>query len=83
MIDKALLNLCPNAKWAVGDSIETLRWFDEEYPQPSNETIEAEVARLEEKAIQDKIDADAKVQAAQAKLAKLGLTPDDLKALLG
>lgn len=46
------------------------------------------VVKVDKKLVADKVQEmqaaeEAKLQAAQAKLTKLGLTPDDLKALLG
>lgn len=45
--------------------------------------VEAEVARLQAEEIANAQAQEAAKQAAQAKLAKLGLTTEDLKALLG
>ena len=48
---------------------------------PSDETINAEIARLEAASAQAEAEAEAKREAALSKLAALGLTADDLKAL--
>lgn len=45
--------------------------------------VEAEVVRLQAEEIANAQAQEAAKQAAQAKLAKLGLTTEDLKALLG
>lgn len=85
MIDYSLiLSECYTGKsWVLeGDDYAGLTWNDES-PKPT----QAELDALWESA---KAKVDAKIQAqitakqtAQAKLAKLGLTPEDLKALLG
>lgn len=82
---QAIKNLSPNSSWmCVGDELyENIDWQDEVNPKPSKENIEAEVARLQ--AIEDaktQAEIDAK-ESALKKLAKLGLTPEDLKTLLG
>jgi len=80
----ALINLRPDAKWKwVGNDYADIEWLDEVQTKPTFEEYTAEVARLQEKTVADTLAAEAAKQAAQAKLAKLGLTPDDLKALLG
>jgi hypothetical protein len=55
---------------------------DVAYDIDGNE-IEYALDAVEAKAIALKIAEEAKLQSAQEKLAKLGLTPEDLKALLG
>jgi hypothetical protein len=82
---QAIKNLSPNSSWmCVGDELyENIDWQDEVNLKPSKKNIEAEVARLqaiEDALVQAEVD---KKQAAEAKLAKLGLTPEDLKTLLG
>ena len=80
-ISKALLNLVPNTLWTLrGDDYANLEWESEGNP-PTLAEIQAEIAKLpaKEKAEADKAAADK--EAAQAKLAALGLTTDDLKAL--
>ena len=80
----ALISLRPDAKWKwVGEDYADIEWLDEVQTKPTLAEYNAEVARLKEKAVSDKqAEATAK-QAAEAKLAKLGLTADDLKAILG
>jgi len=80
-ISKALLNLVPGALWTLrGDDYASLEWESEGNP-PTFTEIEAEIALLpaKEKAEADKAEADKAT--AQAKLAALGLTANDLKAL--
>jgi hypothetical protein len=80
-ISKALINLAPGKLWTLrGDDYANLEWESEGNP-PTLAEIETEIAQLpaKEKAEADKIAADK--AAAEAKLAALGLTADDLKAL--
>lgn len=73
---KALISLRPGKEFTFeNDDISTVRWNDPTVVTPTVEEIEAELARLD----QEKADKKA---AAEAKLAALGLTPEDFKALL-
>jgi hypothetical protein len=84
----ALSSLCPDVCWSIaGDDYENCLWDRDDILKPTREQIAAEQVRLQ--AIEDarvqaeEKDASAAKAAAEAKLAKLGLTTDDLKALLG
>lgn len=69
----------PNAKYVLrGDDIEL--WEDNSQ-QPTEAEIEAGWVAYQAKVEADKEEAAAKKAAAEAKLAALGLTADDLKAL--
>lgn len=73
----------PNAKWVLnGNSYDGLEWLDEA-PKPTEEELDALWEPTQAQIEADKIASETAKQVAQAKLAKLGLTPDDLKALLG
>jgi hypothetical protein len=77
-----ILNLkYPNNKWTLnGDDYKGLTWLSDT-PKPSKAELDAqwdEVKEIIESEKQAKIDAKL---AAEAKLAALGLTADDLKAL--
>jgi hypothetical protein len=73
---KALTSLRPGKEFTFNDEdISTVRWNDTTVVTPSQEEIDAEIAR------QAQEDADKKA-AAEAKLAALGLTAEDIKALL-
>jgi uncharacterized small protein (DUF1192 family) len=45
MLDKALKQLRPNAKWLIRN--DDLEWYDTEQTQPTDEEIQAEIDRLE------------------------------------
>jgi hypothetical protein len=80
-IIEALANLCPNQEWTlVGDDYADLVWTSND-EKPTLAQIEAEIAAIPVRAAQAEADALAAKSAAQAKLAALGLTTDDLAAL--
>jgi hypothetical protein len=80
----ALKSLTPNASWSlVEEDYENISWGDNSITKPSKEQIIAEMNRLQ-------IIEDARVlsenttkQSALAKLTALGLTQDEVKALVG
>ena len=75
-IAKALQSLRPNKEFVFNDNdLSTVRWSEAGVTTPTLEEVEAELARLAQE------EADKKA-AAEAKLAALGLTPEDFKALL-
>ena len=73
---KALVSLRPGKEFTFNDEdLTTVRWNDPDVTTPTQAEVDAELARLAQ------VDADKKA-AAEAKLAALGLTADDFKALL-
>ncbi len=80
-LTKCLEFLAPNEHWAISDNdYERIEWYSEKKQPTLNELIgvwDKVIAEIEANK-QAKLDARA---AAEAKLAALGLTPDDLKAL--
>ena len=84
MSHTAIYNTHPSVASINGEEENTTAWDKEGNVVEINfDLVNAEVIHLEAKEIQDKADAEDAKQAAQAKLAKLGLTSEDLKALLG
>jgi len=75
-ITKALSSLAPNAEWTlVGNDFESLIWLSAGNP-PTLAEIEFEIASLPTKQL-------AKIDARNALLAKLGITEDEARLLLG
>lgn len=71
----ALRSLRPGAEFNLrGDDLSGLEWLDETQPQPADAEIMAEVARLA--ALPPPVPTPAE------KLAAVGLTVEDLRALL-
>lgn len=69
----------PNAEFVLrGDELE---WLDKFQSKPTTKEIEDGLVTYQAKLESDKVKAEAAKAAAEAKLAKLGLTADDLKAL--
>ena len=76
---KSIQFIRPNAEFTLtGDELE---WFDTEQTEPTNKEIEAGLIAYK---LAKESEAEAKAQAkavAEGKLAALGLTTDDLRAL--
>jgi hypothetical protein len=87
----ALMSLTPDTPWAVeGDDYSTIVWLNEEVAMPTEQAIKAEIARLKEQAElariakeEDEAAKQAAKESALAKLAKLGLTPEEAAAIVG
>jgi hypothetical protein len=77
----ALLNIAPEAKYNLsGDEYTNIEWLSD-FTIPTLEEIRAEIELLPEKKAQADAEIKAKRETALAKLAALGLTVEDLKAL--
>ena len=78
----AIFELAPNAQFTYqNDDLNTLKWLDESIPKTDIKDIEAKAKTLiieAEKAKEAKATAKA---SALAKLAALGLTPDEVASL--
>jgi hypothetical protein len=84
MIDQALVSLRPGAVWALhGFEYSGLEWRDEIQTKPTEEEINAEIERIKAEVATEKQAAETAKQSALAKLTALGLTADEVKALLG
>jgi hypothetical protein len=81
-ITLALLSLRPDSEWILrGDDYQDLEWLDTKTQKPLLKEVEDDYSEIKNKQIQlDNAKATAKA-AAEAKLAALGLTADDLRAL--
>lgn len=76
---KAIQHIKPDAEFVLtGDE---LTWLDSKQTKPTNAEIESGWLAYQAKIEADKAEAAAKKEAAEAKLAALGLDADDLKAL--
>jgi hypothetical protein len=77
----ALAILRPNGGWSITDSDFDSIVYDKTCTPVTKAEFESAIVQVPQ-AIQDQDELDsAKKSAAEAKLAALGLTPDDLKAL--
>ena len=76
ILAKALKSLRPGAEFTYdNEDLATVRWNDPSVITPTQAEVDAELNRLSNEAEQKKA-------AAEAKLAALGLTAEDLQALL-
>lgn len=79
-IVQALRSIVPNAQWHLtGDNYDDIIWI--EGNKPTLEQLKNELEMLPIKKAQQQAEAAAARAAAEAKLAAIGLTVDDLKAL--
>jgi hypothetical protein len=73
--------LCPAGGWVItGNDYENIVWVDDR-PRCTKEEFEAGFAKVDAIKAEQEAAAIAAKAAAEAKLAALGLTSDDLKAL--
>ena len=80
-ITQALANLCPGKEWTLsGENYADLVWLSEG-KAPTLEELVTEITLLPTKKTEKEAEVLAAKTAAEAKLAVLGLTTDDLKAL--
>ena len=83
MIDYTLIlsTNYPDSEWTLnGDSYEGLTWLSE-IKKPTKNELDLEWQDVLDKMEAKKAETKAKREAAEAKLAALGLTSDDLRAL--
>lgn len=73
---KGLSSLRPGKEFTVvDDDLSTVSWNDSDVVTPTQKEIDAEIKRLDKEAATRKASAESKLET-------LGLTVDDLKALL-
>ena len=79
---KAIKKLKPNAEFSfTDDDYSTIKWDVLDGDAPTQAEIDAAIEQVKADEIQAEATKAAKKAAAEAKLAALGLTADDLKAL--
>ena len=79
---KAVENLSPGTTFTMSnDDFDTIEWKSNGAEVPTKDKLFLEIERLKQEEILIEAEAQAKKAAAEAKLAALGLTSDDLKAL--
>ena len=82
-IIKAILKINPNAEVSVsGNDINTIEWHNETTPIPVAD-IQAQIPTVEAEIEQEKQDAINKKATGKQKLLDLGLTEEEVKALIG
>jgi hypothetical protein len=84
-LHEAVYSAYPNTAVVRGNDVESLELFDKDENSISynKEVIEAKLAEMQQAELTAWQDKDIAKQSAIAKLAKLGLTEDEVKALIG
>jgi hypothetical protein len=78
----AIQKLRPGAEFSfINDDYATIKWDVLDGNAPTQAEVDAAIEAIKQEEIQAEAEAAAKKAAAEAKLAALGLTADDLKAL--
>lgn len=78
----AIRKLHPEAEFSFGaEGYKSIKWDVIDGDAPSQAQIDAAIKKIKEEEAKAEVEAVAKKAAAEAKLAALGLTADDLKAL--
>jgi hypothetical protein len=85
IIDKAtaISSLVKGAEYVLNNDTGEVLWIKPTSSPVTDEQIDAELVRLQAKAITDKETQETTKASALAKLAALGLTQDEVKALIG
>jgi hypothetical protein len=76
---KAIQEIRPDAEFSLVD--DELIWLDAEQTKPTDNEIEAGFVAYQTRLANEAADAESKKLVAEAKLAALGLTAEDLKVL--
>ena len=83
MIEKAILKINPNAQFTINaDDYNQITWLNGTTPI-SKEDIKAMIPTVEAEIEQEKQDAINKKASGKQKLLDLGLTEEEVKALIG
>ena len=81
-ITQAVASLRPGVEWTMnGDDVENMIWHTEGVQPLTQAEVTAEVARLEQAAIDDAAAKQAARESGVAKLLALGLTVDEVAAM--
>ena len=81
---EAVMSLRPGAEWTMaGDDVENITWHTEGVEPLTQAEVDAEVARLEQAAIDEATQREENLASAMEKLAALGLNQNEIKALTG
>jgi hypothetical protein len=81
-VGMAVMSLRPGAEWTMSDNdVENITWHTEGVTPLTQAEVDAEVARLEQQAIDDAAAREAALESGRAKLLALGLTEDEVAAM--
>ena len=80
----AIVSLRPGVEWSMnGDDVQNITWHTPGVTPLTKAEVDAEVARLEQAAVDAEAERAAAKASAVAKLAALGLDESEVAALLG
>lgn len=83
-INQAILSLKPNSEFTMLDNdYSTIEWLVLDGEAPTLKEIETELKKLNDGVAKAEADKAAAKTSAQAKLAALGLTEDEVRAIIG
>ena len=78
----AIVSLRPGAEWSMtNDDVENITWHTEGVTPLTQAEVDAEVARLEQQAVDDAAAHEAALESGRAKLFALGLTESEVAAM--
>ncbi len=78
----AVMSLRPGAQWSMtNDDVENITWHTEGVTPLTQAEVDAEVARLEQAAVDDAAAHVAALESGRAKLLALGLTEGEVAAM--
>jgi hypothetical protein len=81
-VGEAVMSLRPGAEWTMsGDDVENITWITEGVTPLTQAEVDAEIARLEQEAIDKQAAKQAAIKSGRAKLLSLGLTEDEVAAM--
>ena len=81
-VGMAVMSLRPGAEWTMSDNdVENMIWHTEGVEPLTQAEVDAEVARLEQAAIDEAAAKQAARESAEAKLLALGLTIEEVEAM--
>ena len=84
LLMRAILSLAPNAECSFSATdLDTLIWYSDGIEQPTNSAILAELVNVKTAVEKAEADKAAAKTSAQAKLAALGLSADEVAAIVG
>jgi hypothetical protein len=79
---EAVISLRPGAIFVMrGDDVENITWHTEGVEPLTQAEVDAEVARLEQEAIDKQAAKEAAIKSGRAKLLSLGLTNEEVEAM--
>jgi len=80
----AIMSLRPGIEWSMnGDDVEGIIWHTQGVEPLTSAEVQAEVARLEQAALDEVAAREAAKASALAKLEALGLTTEEAQAIAG